>query len=76
MCDHLKSSSTLNALSTELKEKVIYHANKDFSASDASISRCISSAISLTWTEEQIKDKGEKMVAVIKKVLSEMAVNA
>ncbi len=76
MWDHLKHSITLNALSPELKEKVMYHANKDFSASDAIISRCISSAISLTWTEEQINDKGEKMVAVIKKVLSEMAVNA
>ena len=46
MWDHLKHSITLNALSPELKEKVIYHANKDFSASDAIISRCISSAIS------------------------------
>jgi 8-amino-3,8-dideoxy-alpha-D-manno-octulosonate transaminase len=76
MWDHLKHSITLNAISPELKEKVMYHANKDFSASDAIISRCISSAISLTWTEEQIKDKGEKMVAVIKKVLSEQTVNA
>ncbi|MGF2412182.1 DegT/DnrJ/EryC1/StrS family aminotransferase [Ferruginibacter sp.] len=74
--DHLKNSITLNALSPELKEKVMHHANKDFSASDAVMSRCISTAISLTWTDEQIKDKGAKMVAVIKKVLSEMAVNA
>jgi 8-amino-3,8-dideoxy-alpha-D-manno-octulosonate transaminase len=76
MWDHLKNSITLNALSPELKEKVQFHANKDFSASDAIISRCISTAISLTWTEEQIKEKGEKMVAVIKKVLSEQAVHA
>ena len=74
--DHLKNSITLNALSPELKEKVIHHANKDFSASHAVMSRCISTAISLVWTEEQIKEKGEKMVAVIKKVLSERAVNA
>jgi 8-amino-3,8-dideoxy-alpha-D-manno-octulosonate transaminase len=74
--DHLKHSITLNALSPEMKEKVMFHANKDFSASDAIISRNVSSAISLTWTEEQIKEKGEKMVAVIKKVLSEMAVHA
>ncbi len=76
MWDHLKNSVTLNALSPELKEKVQFHANKDFSASDAIMSRCISTAISLTWTEAQIKDKGEQMVAVIKKVLSEQGVHA
>ena len=73
--NHLKNSVTLNALSPELKEKVIYHANKDFSASDAVMSRCISTAISLVWAEEQIKEKGEKMVSVIKKVLSEMTIS-
>jgi 8-amino-3,8-dideoxy-alpha-D-manno-octulosonate transaminase len=67
---HLKNSITLNALSPELKEKVMYHANKDFSASHAVMGRCISTAISLLWTEEQIKEKGEKMVGVIRKVLS------
>jgi len=74
--EHLKNSITLNALSPELKEKVMYHANKDFSASDAVMSRCISTAISLVWTEEQVKEKGEKIIAVIKKVLSEQVVNA
>jgi 8-amino-3,8-dideoxy-alpha-D-manno-octulosonate transaminase len=33
--------------------------------------RCISTAISLIWTDEQIKEKGEKMVAAIRKVLNE-----
>ncbi len=74
--DHLKNSITLNALSPELKEKVMYHANKDFSASDAIMSRCISTAISLTWSEEMIKEKGQKIVAAIKKVLSQQSVNA
>ncbi len=74
--DHLKNSITLNALSPELKQKVMHHANKDFAASDAVMSRCVSTAISLVWSDEQIKEKGEKMVAVIKKVLSQMAVNA
>jgi 8-amino-3,8-dideoxy-alpha-D-manno-octulosonate transaminase len=40
------------------------------------MSRCISTAISLLWTEEQIKEKGEKMVAVIKKVLASSTVHA
>lgn len=74
--DHLKNSTTLNALSPELKEKVKHHANKDFSASDAIISRNISTLINLSLTEEQVKEKGEKMVAAVKKVLSKQAVNA
>ena len=67
--DHLKNSITLNALSPEIKTAVIHHANKDFSASDAVMSRCISTAISLAWTEEQVNEKGRKMVAAIKKAL-------
>lgn len=67
--DHLKNAVTLNALHPELKNQVVHHANKDFSASDAVMSRCISTSISLLWTEEQIKEKGEKMVEVIKKVI-------
>ena len=47
-----------------------------FPASDAVMSRCISTAISLLWTEEQIKEKGEKMVAAIKKVLATAIVHA
>jgi 8-amino-3,8-dideoxy-alpha-D-manno-octulosonate transaminase len=72
--DHLKNSVTLNAYPAELKEKLMQQANKDFTASDAVMSRCISSAISLLWTEEQIKDKGEKIISVIRKVLSEASV--
>jgi len=49
---------------------------KNFAASDAVMGRCISTAISLLWTEDQIKEKGEKMVAVIKKVLSNNSVKA
>jgi len=74
--DHLKNAVTLNALSPELKERVIQQANKDFAASDAIMSRCISTSISLLWTEEQIKEKGEKMVNAIKKVLSMQPVSA
>jgi 8-amino-3,8-dideoxy-alpha-D-manno-octulosonate transaminase len=72
--DHLKNSVTLNALSPELKQKVMHHASKDFAASDAVMSRCVSTAISLTWSDEQIREKGEKMVAVIKSVLEKNSV--
>jgi len=68
--DHLKNAAALNHLHPDLKEKIIQYATKDFSASDAVMSRCISTAISLLWDEEQLKEKGEKMVAVIKKILN------
>lgn len=74
--DHLKNAMTLNALGPELKEKVMQQANKDFAASDAVMSRCISTSISLLWTEEQIQEKGEKMVNAVKKVLSIQPVSA
>ena len=74
--DHLKNAVTLNALSPDLKEKVMQQANKDFTASDTVMSRCISTSISLLWTEEQIQEKGEKMVNAVKKVLSIQPVSA
>ena len=74
--DHLKNAVTLNALHPDLKEQVIHHATKDFAASDAVMGRCVSTSISLLWSEEQIKEKGEKMVNVIKKVLDEQKVIA
>lgn len=67
--DHLKNSITLNALSPEIKKAVMHHANKGFSASDAIMNRCISTAISLAWTEEQVIEKGQKMAAAVKKSL-------
>jgi 8-amino-3,8-dideoxy-alpha-D-manno-octulosonate transaminase len=69
--DHLKQSITLNALHPDLKAAVIHHANKDFSASDAIMSRCISTSMSLLWTPEQIKEKGDKIVNAVRKVLAE-----
>ena len=67
--DHLKNASVLSGISHFMTEKLRSYATQKFSASDAVMSRCISTSISLTWTEEQIKEKGEKMVAVIRKVL-------
>jgi len=67
--DHLKQGITLNALSPEHKAAVIAQANKEFKASDAIMGRCISTAISLTWTEQLIEEKGSKLVAVIREVL-------
>ncbi len=67
--DHLKQAKTLHALSAEQKQALLQLDQASFPASDAIMSRCISTAISLVWTEEQIREKGEKMTAVIRKVL-------
>jgi len=72
--DHLKESASLNAFAPELKQSLIENANKDFTPSDAIMSRCISTSISLLWTEQQIQEKGEKMANVIKKILNESTV--
>lgn len=69
--DHLKNATTLNNISEAQKAALLKLKETSFPASDAIMSRCISTAISLVWTEEQIKEKGEKMVAAIQKVLRE-----
>ena len=74
--DHLKNAITLNHVHPDVRAAVIHHANKDFSASDAVMSRCVSTAISLLWTEEQITTKGEQMINVINKILQEQQVTA
>lgn len=68
--DHLKKASLLNGQTHSLTEKLKSYATQSFPASDAVMSRCISTAISLSWTEDQIQEKGEKMVAAIKKALA------
>jgi 8-amino-3,8-dideoxy-alpha-D-manno-octulosonate transaminase len=73
---HLQQATTLNNINAEQKTALTNLATQDFSGSDAVMSRCISTAISLVWSDEQIKEKGEKMVAAIKKVLSEASVTA
>ena len=68
--DHLKKSLTLNALAPEIKRAVMEQANKDFHASDAIMGRCISTAINIGWSNEQLTEKGNRVVAVVKKVLT------
>ena len=68
--EHLKTAASLNRLQDDQRTALTSLAQQDFSASDAVMSRCISTSISLLWTEEQIREKGEKMTAVIKQVLA------
>jgi len=68
--DHLKKATTLHALHPDLRQAITQQAGKDFSDSDAIMSRCISTAISLNWTKDQLREKGMKIVAAVNKVLS------
>ncbi len=67
--DHLKKAKSLFHLSLDQQLHLMTLDKQDFSVSDAIMSRCISTAISLLWTDEQIETKGNKMVEIIKKVL-------
>jgi 8-amino-3,8-dideoxy-alpha-D-manno-octulosonate transaminase len=66
--DHLKEAASLYNLTDPQQKALAALANTKFSASDQIMSRCISTAIGLLWTEEQTQEKGEKIVAAIKKV--------
>lgn len=68
--DHLKNVSLLNSLHPDLKQRIIDHATKDFSASDEIMSRCICTSISVLWTEEQVVEKGNKLASTIRKSLA------
>jgi 8-amino-3,8-dideoxy-alpha-D-manno-octulosonate transaminase len=74
--DHLKGAVSLYPLHEDQRNALLQLAEQDFSASDAVMGRCICSSISLLWTEEQIKERGEKIVAVIHKVLEGAAVSS
>ena len=67
--DHLKNISSLFPLNDQQQAGLKKVQSQDFSESDAIMSRCISSSISLLWTPDQVKEKGEKMMSVIKKLL-------
>jgi 8-amino-3,8-dideoxy-alpha-D-manno-octulosonate transaminase len=71
--DHLKQAASLYPLTGPQQKALLALGNTKFTASDLIMSRCISTAIGLLWTEEQTREKGEKIVAAVKKVLSTVA---
>lgn len=73
--DHLKNATSLNPLHDDQRKALLKLSEQDFSASDAVMSRCISTAISLLWSEEQIKEKGEKIIGVVKEALKKFIVH-
>jgi 8-amino-3,8-dideoxy-alpha-D-manno-octulosonate transaminase len=72
--DHLKTAAALNPLAEVQKKALITLAKQDFSVSDGIMSRCISTAISLLWTEEQIRERGRVVTEAVKKALNSQKV--
>ncbi len=68
--DHLKNVQSLYALNEAQQTALKKLSNTKFEVSDAIMSRCVSTAISLTWTEEQVHAKGAQFLQVLKDALS------
>jgi 8-amino-3,8-dideoxy-alpha-D-manno-octulosonate transaminase len=66
---HLKSEKTLNRMNPGQSAALKKLHTQDFSKSDAVMGRCISTSIGLSWTDDQLHDKAEKLCAVVKKLM-------
>ena len=74
--DHLKSEKTLNRLTPGQSAALKKLSSQDFSQSDAVMGSCISTAIGLSWTAEQLQEKASKLAAAINKVLAKQTTPA
>ena len=68
--EHLKELKTLYPIPAEVKEGLKYLQTKTFEQSDSYIGRNISCLIKLSWTEEEVKERANKMRNVITSVLT------
>ncbi|WP_179317034.1 DegT/DnrJ/EryC1/StrS family aminotransferase [Winogradskyella undariae] len=64
--NHLKDLKSLVPLSNEVKQGLEYLQTKTFEQSDHYIARNISCLIKLSWSEEEVKQRAEKMAKIIK----------
>ena len=64
--NHLKDLKSLFPISTEVKKGLEYLQTKTFEQSDHYIARNISCLIKLSWTEDEVKARAEKMAKIIK----------
>ncbi len=67
--NHLKEGATLSPFAAPLAKALDAYKTKQFPASDALISRCISFPIALSWTDEEVRERAEKLASAIKSVL-------
>ena len=68
--DHLKNVQSLYALNDAQQNALKKLQTIEFKVSDSIMSRCVSTAISLVWTEEQVHAKGAQFLKVLKEALS------
>jgi 8-amino-3,8-dideoxy-alpha-D-manno-octulosonate transaminase len=67
--NHFKEGATLTPFAASLAKAMEVYKTKEFPASDAIISRCISFPISLAWSDEELRERAEKLVNAVKSVL-------
>lgn len=73
---HLQNGSFMSRLPEEQKKQVMHYSNLAFPASDAIMSRCISSSISLLWDENQAAERGAKIAAILNNVIAKHNITA
>jgi 8-amino-3,8-dideoxy-alpha-D-manno-octulosonate transaminase len=74
--DHLKSEKALNRLTAGQSQALKKLSTQDFSESDAVMGCCVSTAIGLSWTDDQLKEKASRLSAAIKKIMANQPYSA
>ncbi len=64
--EYLKESKSLYPLSEGIKTELDKLSKRDFSQSDHFIGRNISCLIKMSWTEEEVRERGKKMAQIIR----------
>ncbi len=72
--DHLLQAESLYKLTEPQEQALRGLSDTSFAVSDGIMGRCISTAIGMGWTEAQLEEKGARIVAAVKKVLSKSLV--
>ena len=66
---HLKEAATLSRLGEPVRQALLGGAGRPFPASDAVMSRAISTPVSLAWSEAQLADRADKLARAVRSVL-------
>jgi len=67
--DHLKGAVTLSPWAPQLQEAMAQYATKRFPASDAWMSRALSTPIGLAWSEAETRSRADRLVAAVRSAL-------
>ncbi|HJU46081.1 MAG TPA: DegT/DnrJ/EryC1/StrS family aminotransferase [Chitinophagaceae bacterium] len=67
--DHFKQATSLYKFAPGLQQAMEQYQNKQFPASDAIMSRCISTPVNIGWSDAEIKERAEKLVNAVKSAL-------